>query len=178
MLKEDQKADELYDYKCPRSGKMERSYLISQRDQRCPVRGCPVMTRSVKSHVFGEHLSFMFAPTQEPHHMRDPYFHRYRGHMVMVLAQWLTDITSATYDDMVKFLRKNARVPIGYPQAGDDMPVFRTVCREMGWPTHAWFKIAPVCKISSPVHPTLAGDVKCVALLNSYTSRHDVHGEV
>ncbi|CAG2245982.1 unnamed protein product [Mytilus edulis] len=146
MLKE-----ELYDYKCPRSGKMERSYLISQRDQRCPVRGCPVMTRSVKSHVFGEHLSFMFAPTQEPHHMRDPSFHRYRGHMVMVLAQWLTGITSATYDDMVKFLRKNARVPIGYPQAGDDMPVFRTVCREMGWPTHAWFKIAPVCKISSPV---------------------------
>ncbi|CAG2241401.1 unnamed protein product [Mytilus edulis] len=31
------------------------------------------------------------------------------------------------------------------------MPVFRTVCREMGWPTQAWFKIAPVCKISSPV---------------------------
>ncbi|CAG2190980.1 unnamed protein product [Mytilus edulis] len=97
----------------------------------------------------GEHLSFMFAPTQELHYMRDPSFHRYRGHMVM--AQWLTGITSATYDDMVKFIRRNARVTIDYPQAGEDMPVFRTVCREMGWPTQAWFNIAPVCKISSPV---------------------------
>ncbi|CAG2232012.1 unnamed protein product [Mytilus edulis] len=143
--------EDFYDYKCPRSGKMERSYLISQRDQRCPVRGCPVMTRSVKSHVLGEHLSFMFAPTQENHYMKDPSFHRYRGHMVMVLAQWLTGITSATYDDMVMFIRRNARVPTDYPQAGEEMPVFRTVCREMGWPTQAWFKIAPVCKISSPV---------------------------
>ncbi|CAC5405748.1 unnamed protein product [Mytilus coruscus] len=108
----------MYDYRCPRSGRMERTYILSQRDQHCPVRGCPVVTRGVKRHVLGEHLSYMFAPTQEPHLMRDPAFHRYRGHMVMVLAQWLTGQTSATYDDLVKFLRRHARVSVGYPKRG------------------------------------------------------------
>ncbi|CAC5418881.1 unnamed protein product [Mytilus coruscus] len=161
----------MYDYRCPRSGRMERTYILSQRDQHCPVRGCPVVTRSVKRHVLGEHLSYMFAPTQEPHLMRDPGFHRYRGHMVMVLAQWLTGQTSATYDDLVKFLRRHARVSVGYPQAGEEMPVFRTVCREMGWPTQAWFRIQPVREISSPVwRLALEGHVQCPPLLDAIAS--------
>ncbi|CAC5404736.1 unnamed protein product [Mytilus coruscus] len=131
----------MYDYRCPRSGRMERTFILSQRD---PVRGCSVVTRGVKRHVLGEHLSYMFAPTQEPHLMRDPGFHRYRGHMAMVLAQWLTGQTSATFDDLVRFLRRHARVSVGYPQAGEEMSVFRTVCREMGWRTQAWFRIQPV----------------------------------
>ncbi|CAC5360311.1 unnamed protein product [Mytilus coruscus] len=43
----------IYDYRCPRSGKMERTYILSQRDQYCPVRGCPVVTRGAKRHVLG-----------------------------------------------------------------------------------------------------------------------------
>lgn len=80
-----------------------------------------------------------------------PAFHRYRGHMVIVSAKWLNGLTSATYEDMVRFLRRNAKVSVGYPQAEEDMPVFRTVCREMRWPTLAWFKITPVCNSNSPV---------------------------
>lgn len=61
-----------YDCKYPRSGRMEGTYIVSQRDQHCPVVGCPVVTRSVKRHVLVEHLFYMFAPTQESYHMRDP----------------------------------------------------------------------------------------------------------
>ncbi|CAC5406567.1 unnamed protein product [Mytilus coruscus] len=102
-------------YECPRScGRKERTWIVSQRDQYCPVRGCPVVTRSVKKHVLSEHLSFMFASIQEPHLMRDPGFYRYRDHMVMVLAQWLIGQTAATYDDLVEFLRRHAGVSAVY----------------------------------------------------------------
>ncbi|CAG2200717.1 unnamed protein product [Mytilus edulis] len=95
----------------------------------------------------------------------------------MVMAQWLTGITSATYDDMVKFLRRNARVPIDYPQAVEDMPVFRTVCREMGWPTQAWFKIAPVCilhwRVMSSVLHFLTPTHQDMMFTERYNQRED-----
>ncbi|CAC5364007.1 unnamed protein product [Mytilus coruscus] len=138
-------------YVCPRSKTGERTWVVSQKDQYCPVRGCPVVTRNVRRHVLAEHLTFMFDSKQDPSLMRQRRFHQYRGQMVMVLAQWLTRKEDATYEDLHNFLRHNSRVPSGYPQSGEEMPVFRSVCREMGWPTSAWFRIQPALQISSPV---------------------------
>ncbi|XP_063438749.1 uncharacterized protein LOC134719714 [Mytilus trossulus] len=144
-------ADKPAFYICPRSGTEERTWVVSESDQYCPVKGCPVVTRNVRRHVIAEHLSVMFENRQDPSLMRQRRFHQYRGQMVMVLAQWLTRKEDATYEDLLTFLRQNSRVPSGYPQTGEEMPVFRSICREMGWPTSAWFAIQPALKITSPV---------------------------
>ena len=144
-------ADKPAFYICPRSRTEERTWVVSESDQYCPVKGCPVVTRNVRRHVIAEHLSVMFENRQDPSLMRQRRFHQYRGQMVMVLAQWLTRKEDATYEDLLTFLRQNSRVPSGYPQTGEEMPVFRSVCREMGWPTSAWFAIQPALKITSPV---------------------------
>ncbi|CAC5393018.1 unnamed protein product [Mytilus coruscus] len=102
-------------YVCPRSKTEERTWVVSQKDQYCPVRGCPVVTRNVRRHVLAEHLTFMFDSKQDPSLMRQRRFHQYRGQMVMVLAQWLTRKEDATYEDLHNFLRHNSRVPSGYP---------------------------------------------------------------
>ncbi|CAC5393068.1 unnamed protein product [Mytilus coruscus] len=143
-------ADPAY-YVCPRSKVEERTWIVSQKDQYCPVRGCPVVTRNVRRHVLAKHLTVMFDSKQEPILMRQRGFHQYRGQMVMVLAQWLTRQEDATYQDLLSRLRQQSRVPSGYPQSGEEMPVFRSVCREMGWPTSAWFGIQPAASITSPV---------------------------
>ena len=137
-------------YICPRSGYKERTWITSNRDQHCPVRKCPVVTRSVRRHVLQEHLSSMFDLRHDVTLMTDPTFHQYRGYMIMVLAKWLTRSDDATSTDLVDFLRRNSRVPRGYQQFGEDMPVFRTVCREMNWSTRAWFRIEPSSRINSP----------------------------
>ncbi|CAC5393111.1 unnamed protein product [Mytilus coruscus] len=93
----------------------------------------------------------MFDSKQDPSLMRQRGFHQFRGQMVMTLAQWLTRKEDATYQDLLSLLRKQSRVPSGYPQSGEEMPVFRSVCRGMGWPTSAWFCIQPAVNITSPV---------------------------
>ncbi|CAC5393256.1 unnamed protein product [Mytilus coruscus] len=98
-------------YVCPRSKTEERTWVVSQKDQYCPVRGCPVVTRNVRRHVLAEHLTFMFDSKQDPSLMRQRRFHQYRGQMVMVLAQRLTRKEDATYEDLHNFLRHNSRVP-------------------------------------------------------------------
>ncbi|CAG2246273.1 unnamed protein product [Mytilus edulis] len=137
-------------YICPRSGYKERTWITSNRDQHCPVGRCPVVTRSVRRHVLQEHLSSMFDLRHDVSLMTDPAFHQYRGYMIMVLAKWLTRSDDATSTDLMDFLRRYSKVPRGYQQFGEDMPVFRTVCREMSWPTRAWFRIAPSSRINSP----------------------------
>ncbi|CAC5370437.1 unnamed protein product [Mytilus coruscus] len=121
-------------YVCPRSKKLRKGHWSSAR--RTNIVQTPHLHVRLK---------------QDPSLMRQRRFHQYRGQMVMVLAQWLTRKEDATYEDLHNFLRHNSRVPSGYPQSREEMPVFRSVCREMGWPTSAWFRIQPALQISSPV---------------------------
>ncbi|CAC5378416.1 unnamed protein product [Mytilus coruscus] len=137
-------------YICPRSGYKEKTWITSNRDQHCPVRRCPVVTRNVRRHVLQEHLSSMFDLRHDVTLMTDPAFHQYRGHMFMMLAKWFTRSNEATSTDLMTFLRHNSRVPRGYQQFREDMLVFRTVCREMSWPSRAWFRIEPSSRINNP----------------------------
>ncbi|CAC5393046.1 unnamed protein product [Mytilus coruscus] len=68
-------------YVCPRSKTEERTWVVSQKDQYCPVRGCPVDTRNVRRHVLAEHLTFMFDSKQDPSLMRQWRFHS-------IVARW------------------------------------------------------------------------------------------
>ncbi|CAC5394736.1 unnamed protein product [Mytilus coruscus] len=84
----------------PYSGYKERTWRVSDRDVACPVPECPVITRHLREHALADHLSPMFETKFSRKVMQDQRFQRFRGHMVILLARWLTgqeDITSAEF---------------------------------------------------------------------------------
>ena len=135
-------------YVCPRSGVRERTWRLSQRDQTCPVRGCPVITRNVRRHMMQEHLSPMFGIEWTRDQLRHPGFQNYRGDMVMILASWLMRTSTPRYGDFVEFLRERVRLPENCILPGKYMTGFRTLCSHMGWET---FHTYDIRDIRSPV---------------------------
>ncbi|CAC5391902.1 unnamed protein product [Mytilus coruscus] len=80
--------------------------------------------------------------------MQDQWFQRFRGHMVILLARWLTgqeDITSAEF---VLWLQQRAGIPRGCRIQGPDMPPLRAVCSAMKWSQVSIYSLHPV---NSPV---------------------------
>ncbi|CAC5380398.1 unnamed protein product [Mytilus coruscus] len=118
----------------PYSGYKERTWRMSDRDVACPVPECPVVTGHLREHALADHLSPMFETRFSREVMQDQRFQRFRGHMVILLARWLTgqeDITSAEF---VLWLQQRAGIPRGCRIQGPYMPPLRAVCSAMKWP--------------------------------------------
>ncbi|CAG2193848.1 unnamed protein product [Mytilus edulis] len=60
-------------------------------------------------------------------------FHQFRGHMVILLARWLTGREDVTSSEFVSWLQERAAIPSGCKIQGVDMPPLRAVCLEMNW---------------------------------------------
>ena len=131
----------------PRSGKRQRTWRESVRDSTCPVYGCPVFTRNVKDHVLEDHLSQMFRECFPPDKFLDAKFQDYRGHMVMVLAQWFCG-DGVTAQSFVRFLNEKVRLPKNCRIPFNAMPSLRAVCKQMGWEECGVYHLHP---INSPV---------------------------
>ncbi|CAC5371668.1 unnamed protein product [Mytilus coruscus] len=132
----------------PYSGYKERTWRVSDRDVACPVPECPVITRHLREHALADHLSPMFETRFSREVMQDQRFQRFRGHMVILLARWLSgqeDITSAEF---VLWLQQRAGIPRGCRIQGPDMQPLRAVCSAMKWPQVSIYSLHPV---NSPV---------------------------
>ncbi|CAC5420013.1 unnamed protein product [Mytilus coruscus] len=84
----------------PYSSFKERTWRVSDRDVACPMPECPVITRHLRQQALADHLSPMFESNFGWEVMQNQGFHRFRGHMVILLARWLTGrqyVTSAEF---------------------------------------------------------------------------------
>ena len=130
----------------PRSGVVESAVKTSGKDSRCPVMDCPVWSRSIRTHVFREHLSAMFREEFLPSRSQNKQFHEYRGHMVIVLARWFCG-DEVTYPQFIQFLRDNVKLSKDCAVPQRAVPALKDVCQVMGW-EECTFSLHP---ISSPV---------------------------
>ena len=106
------------------------------------------MTRHLQEHALGDHVSLLFGSSFGREVMLNQGFHQFRGHMVMLLARWLTGQEDITYTEFVSWLQQRAAIPWGCKIQGVDMPPLRTVCMEMNWQKHSVYSLHP---ITSPV---------------------------
>ncbi|CAG2243272.1 unnamed protein product [Mytilus edulis] len=139
----------------PISGYKERTWRVSVRDVACPVPGCPVMTRHLREHALGDHVSPMFESNFNREVMSNQGFHQFRGHMVILLARWLTGREDVTSSEFVSWLQERAAIPSGCKIQGVDMPPLRAVCLEMNWQKCSVIPCIPsparFCQVAEPV---------------------------
>ncbi|VDI46204.1 Hypothetical predicted protein [Mytilus galloprovincialis] len=91
------------------------------------------MTRHLREHAFGDHVSPMFESSFGREVMHNQGFHQFRGHMVILLARWLTGQENITYTEFVSWLQQRAAIPKCCKIQGVDMPPMRAVCMDMNW---------------------------------------------
>ncbi|XP_063436976.1 uncharacterized protein LOC134718406 [Mytilus trossulus] len=132
----------------PISGYKERTWRVSARDVACPVPGCPVISRQMREHALGDHVSPMFESNFNREVMSNQGFHQFRGHMVIMLARWLTGREDVTSAEFVSWLQERAAIPSGIKIQGVDMPPLRAVCQQMNWQKCSVYSLHP---ITSPV---------------------------
>ncbi|CAG2220118.1 unnamed protein product [Mytilus edulis] len=114
----------------PYSGFKERTWSVSDRDVDCPVPECPVITWHLREHALTDHLSPMFESNFSREVMTNQGFHRFRGHMGILLARWLTGREIVTSAEFVSWLQQRAVILRGCKIQGLGMPPLCAVCLE------------------------------------------------